>query len=74
MILSVDKYRQMCEIILHTGKTGSKSIFRSKEVSTELYAAIDLAMDKIDHQLKKIKEMSKIHRKEKIRAAALRQI
>src|SRR5271157_5602840 len=63
VILSVDKYRQMAEIILHTGRTGSKSIFRAKEVSENLYAAIDLAMDKIDKQLKKIKEISKIHRK-----------
>lgn len=53
VILSVDKFRQMAEIILHTGHTGSKSIFRAKEVSENLYAAIDLAMDKIDKQLKK---------------------
>jgi len=74
VILSVDKYRHMCEIILHTGHTGSKSIFRAKEVSTNLYAAIDLAMDKMDNQLKKIKEISKTHRKDKLKASALKQI
>ena len=74
VILSVDKFRQMAEIILHTGRTGSKSIFRAKEVSENLYAAIDLAMDKIDKQLKKIKDMSKIHRQDKLRSAALRKI
>jgi putative sigma-54 modulation protein len=74
VILSVDKYRQVAEVILHTGRTGSKSIFRAKDVSEDLYAAIDLAMDKIDKQLKKIKEMSKLHRKDNLKAAALRKI
>ncbi|MCX5781962.1 MAG: ribosome-associated translation inhibitor RaiA [Elusimicrobia bacterium] len=74
IILSVDKYRQKAEIILHTGRTGAKSIFRAKEVSSDLYAAIDLAMDKIDKQLKKIKEMAKIHRKGNLKTAALKKI
>ncbi len=72
VILSVDKYRQMAEIILHTGHTGSKSIFRAKEVSDNLYAAIDLAMDKIDRQLRKIKEKAKIHRKGNEEVSALK--
>ncbi|MCX5779144.1 MAG: ribosome-associated translation inhibitor RaiA [Elusimicrobia bacterium] len=60
-ILSVEKYRQVAEIVIHAGKT----IFRSKEESIDLYAAIDLAVDKMDKQLKKHKEISKVHRKEK---------
>jgi putative sigma-54 modulation protein len=60
-ILSVEKYRQVAEIIIHAGKT----TFRSKEESIDLYAAIDLAVDKMDKQLKKHKEISKVHRKEK---------
>jgi ribosomal subunit interface protein len=39
-ILSVEKYRQVAEIIIHAGKT----TFRSKEESIDLYAAIDLAL------------------------------
>jgi putative sigma-54 modulation protein len=61
VILSVEKYRQLAEIILHAGKT----TFRSKEESTDLYAAVDLAVDKIDKQLKKYKEIRKVHRKSK---------
>lgn len=74
VILSVDKYRQMAEVVLHTGRTGARSIFRAKEVSDNLYAAIDLAMDKIDKQLRKIKEIAKIHRKGNLRIAALKKI
>lgn len=60
-IISVEKYRQFAEIIIHAGKT----TFRSKEESIDLYAAIDLASDKIDKQLKKYKEITKVHRKGK---------
>ena len=61
VILSVEKYRQMTEIVVHAGKT----TFRAKEESVDLYASIDLAVDKIDKQLKKYKEISKVHRKSK---------
>lgn len=61
VILSVEKYRQLAEIIMHAGRT----TFRAKEESTDLYAAIDLAVDKLDKQLKKYKEISKVHRKSK---------
>lgn len=61
VILSVEKYRQLAEIILHAGKT----TFRAKEESTDLYAAIDLAMEKIEKQLRKYKEIVKVHRKSK---------
>lgn len=61
VILSVEKYRQLAEIIVHAGRT----TFRAKEESIDLYAAIDLAVDKIDKQLKKYKEISKVHRKSK---------
>ncbi|MGA2089996.1 MAG: ribosome-associated translation inhibitor RaiA [Endomicrobiales bacterium] len=70
-ILSVEKYRQVAEIVIHAGKT----TFRSKEESIDLYAAIDLAVDKMDKQLKKHKEISKVHRKDKasIKAKAILQ-
>ncbi len=61
VILSVEKYRQLSEIILHAGTT----TFRAKEESTDLYAAVDLAVDKIEKQLKKYKEIRKVHRKSK---------
>ena len=61
VILTVEKYRQVAEIVIHA----AKMTFRSKEESIDLYAAIDLALDKIDKQLKKHKEISKSNRKAK---------
>jgi putative sigma-54 modulation protein len=61
VVLSVEKYRQLCEIILHAEKT----TYRSKQESTDLYAAIDMSVDRMEKQLKKFKEMYKVHRKSK---------
>lgn len=58
VILSVEKYRQVAEIVIHAAKI----TFRSKEESIDLYAAIDLAVDKMEKQLKKHKEITKVHR------------
>lgn len=66
VILSVEKYRQFAEIVIHVSKT----TFRAKEESIDLYAAIDLATDKIDKQLKKYKEITKVHRKSKSAASS----
>ncbi|MDR0618223.1 MAG: ribosome-associated translation inhibitor RaiA [Endomicrobium sp.] len=60
VILSVEKNRQITEIIFHIGKIS----FRAKDQSEDLYASIDLASDKLEKQLKKHKEISKDHRKE----------
>lgn len=59
VILSVEKYRQVAEIIIHANKI----TFRAKEESIDLYAAFDLSLDKIEKQLHKHKEISKVHRK-----------
>ncbi|MDR1942429.1 MAG: ribosome-associated translation inhibitor RaiA [Endomicrobium sp.] len=60
VILSVEKSRQITEINFHVGKL----TFRVKEQSPDLYASIDLSIDKLDKQLKKRKEISKIHRQD----------
>ena len=52
VILSVEKHRQMAEIILHA----SRQTFRAQAVGADLYSAIDLALDKVQSQLKKHKE------------------
>ncbi len=58
VILDVEKNRHIAEIVIHaSGRT-----FMAKEESIDLYAAIDLASDKIDQQLKRYKERMKIHR------------
>ncbi|MDR3196176.1 MAG: ribosome-associated translation inhibitor RaiA [Endomicrobium sp.] len=62
VILSVEKNRQITEIIFHSGKVS----FRSKEESTDLYASIDLAANKLEKQLRKQKDISKVHRKDKL--------
>jgi putative sigma-54 modulation protein len=62
VILSVEKNRQITEIIFHSGKVS----FKSKEESTDLYSSIDLAADKLEKQLRKQKDISKFHRKDKL--------
>jgi len=55
VILDVEKNRHIAEIVIHTtGRT-----FMAKEESTDLYAAIDLASDNIDEQLRRYKERRK---------------
>ena len=55
VIISVEKHRQLAEIIIHA----KKITFRSKEESSDLYAAIDLALNRMEKQLKKHKEIIK---------------
>ena len=69
-ILSVEKNRQITEINFHiAGK-----VFRAEEESEDLYASIDLAVDKLSKQLKKQKEISKIHRKENLKVLKTKSI
>ncbi|MDR1122762.1 MAG: ribosome-associated translation inhibitor RaiA [Endomicrobium sp.] len=65
VIFSIEKNRQIAEIIFNSGKF----FFRSKEESTDLYASIDFASDKFEKQLKKTKKISqsqKIQKKNKL--------
>lgn len=62
VILSVEKNRQITEINFHIGKL----TFRAKEQAPDLYAAIDITVEKLEKQLRKQKEISKIHRKENL--------
>ncbi|OGR52753.1 MAG: ribosomal subunit interface protein [Elusimicrobia bacterium GWA2_38_7] len=58
VILSVEKHRQIAEIIVHTpGNT-----FRTQGESLDLYSAIDLAVHKLELHLAKLKEKRKNHR------------
>jgi len=60
VILDVEKDRHIAEFVIHSaGHT-----FRAKEESADLYAAIDLASDMIDEQLRRHKERSRPHRSE----------
>lgn len=55
VLISVEKRYHQCEIVLHA----SKQTFRSLAKAADLYAAVDLASDKIDAQLRKHKDRLK---------------
>src|SRR5262245_26039682 len=60
VILAVDaKQRQLAEIELHT----HGAMIHGKEQHQDLYAAIDLVLDKIERQICKQKEKSKVKRR-----------
>src|SRR5471030_50309 len=60
VVLDVSKQRHSAEIIIHAaGHT-----FTAKEESIDLYAAIDLASDNIDEQLRRYKERHRERRPE----------
>ncbi len=56
--LSLERYLHQAEINLHAGHFH----VRSKEKSEDMYASIDMAIDKVERQLKKHKERLKNHR------------
>ena len=60
VLLAVEKHTHEAEIIIHA----SRQTFRALAASENLYAAIDLASDKIDKQLRKYKERLKTRQKD----------
>ena len=60
VILAVDaKQRQLAEVALHT----HGAMIHGKEQHQDLYAAIDLVLDKVERQVRKQKEKSKVSRR-----------
>jgi len=57
--VSVEKRAHQAEIVIHA----SKQTFRALAKAATVYAAVDLASDKIDTQLRKYKERLKEHHK-----------
>lgn len=57
VVLTVEKLSHQAEIIVHA----PKQTFRALAQGADLYAAVDLASDKIDAQLKKHKERLREH-------------
>ncbi|MBI4064150.1 MAG: ribosome-associated translation inhibitor RaiA [Elusimicrobia bacterium] len=51
-VLSVEKHRHFAEVIIHS----PLHTLKAKTEADDLYAAIDLVADKVERQLKKIKE------------------
>ena len=55
VVLSLDRYVHLAEISIHAGRYH----LRGREKSEDMYASIDLAMDKIERQLRRYKERIK---------------
>ncbi len=59
VVLFIEKRAHKAEIVLHA----PRQTFRVMATAADLYSAVDLASDKIDHQLKKYKERLRDHHK-----------
>lgn len=60
VILSVEKLRQKAEATIHT----SGANLHAEAIDGDMYAAIDLLIDKLDQQTRKHKERLRSHHKE----------
>ncbi len=63
-VLSLERYLHHADINLHAGQFH----VRGKEKCEDMYASIDMAVDKIERQLKKYKERLRSHRPSHIHA------
>lgn len=63
VILWVEKTRHVAEVVVHS----PLHTLRAKESAGDLYAAIDLVVDKVERQLKKLKEKQRASKR--VRAA-----
>ncbi|MBM7119018.1 ribosome hibernation-promoting factor, HPF/YfiA family [Archangium primigenium] len=57
VVLSLERHLHHADITIHSGAW----VLRGREKSADMYASIDLAMDKIESQLRKYKEKIKNH-------------
>ncbi len=58
VVLALERHLHHADITVHAGPF----LLRGREKSEDMYASIDLAMDKIERQLKRYKEKLKSHR------------
>jgi putative sigma-54 modulation protein len=58
VVLSVEKFRHMAEINI----IGDRLNIYGKEVTDDMYSAIDIALDKLEKQIKKNKQKIRQHR------------
>ena len=58
VVLSVEKFRHMAEINI----IGDRLSIHGKEVTDDMYAAIDMVLDKLEKQIKKNKQKNRKHR------------
>lgn len=58
VVLSIEKFRHSAEVNI----TGDRLTINGKEETEEMYAAIDMVLDKLEVQIKKNKQKSRDHR------------
>jgi putative sigma-54 modulation protein len=63
VVLSVEKHRQIAEVVINAEKTTIKG----RESTENMYSAIDMVMEKIEKQIKKHKERLVSHKADNIR-------
>lgn len=60
VVLSIEKFRQKCEVAI----TGEGLQLAANEQNDDMYAAIDLVLDKLEAQIKKHVSRAKDHRRQ----------
>jgi len=65
VVLGLEKFRHLADVTIDT----NGRIIKGKEENTDMYAAIDLVMDKIDMQLKKFRDKLRSAKGDRSRAA-----
>ncbi|HRZ86582.1 MAG TPA: ribosome-associated translation inhibitor RaiA [bacterium] len=58
IIMDIHKYRHFVEVTL----VGKHLTINAKDEDNDMYAAVDKVIDKLDHQLKKFKEIKQGHK------------
>ena len=64
VVLSVEKHRQIAEVVINAEKTTIKG----REATENMYSAIDMVMEKIEKQIKKHKERLVSHKADNVRS------
>lgn len=66
VVLGLEKFRHLADVIIDN----NGRIIKGREENTDMYAAIDLVMDKIDMQLKKFRDKLRTAKGDRSRLAA----
>ena len=66
VVLSMEKFRNLADVTIDS----NGRVIKGKEENADMYAAIDLVMDKIDMQLKKFRDKQRDLKGERSRPAA----
>jgi putative sigma-54 modulation protein len=66
VVLGLEKFRHLADVTIDS----NGRIIKGKEENTDMYAAIDLVMDKIDMQLKKLRDKLRNPKGDRSRSAA----